>query len=328
MRAAAHGFIKDQLKKSNAFRSLEKPEIVTSGEFLTPFFCSTEKLCNSGGVAEALAKWGENGDLLIDYAIEQTRVNRAFGKTIEIITEQAVELFSRCPGKYSPAISGGQRRDWIFSGPVAYNLGLPHITLYKQTPGHSAYADRVELRQPGGGTEQVEGKLHYSVLHIADLLTKGSSIYRNDPLGGRKVGWVPMLIDRESEICCLLSVVSRLQGGEQLLREIGIAQSALIRINRDFVGQYGQDPESELDFIEDPIRWTQTYLLHHGPSVLLDHLHPEDPKLPRTISFIRKYEDFITEADMRNLFEEKACRLFETGLDELLHGTLREPVAV
>ena len=120
----SHSTISKLLVKTGAFKDLDEPVILTSGE-LGIYYINTEKLCPDDG------KWkeyGDNSQAMINHAIKIMRDNRDFREVIDILVEQAEVLL---PRKDAKVISGGQRRDWLFSGPVANRLNLDHISLYK-----------------------------------------------------------------------------------------------------------------------------------------------------------------------------------------------------
>ncbi|NLC67793.1 MAG: orotate phosphoribosyltransferase, partial [Clostridiaceae bacterium] len=101
-------------------------------------------------------------------------------------------------------ISGGERRDWFFSFLLAELLDKPHLTIYKDFKVYEFYKGITTV--PG----TLEGK---SVLHVADLLTEGSSYEKAWIQAIRKIGG----FIRQSVV-----VVDRKQGGRKLLESHGI----------------------------------------------------------------------------------------------------------
>src|SRR3989344_1798195 len=89
-------------------------------------------------------------------------------------------------------ISGGESRDWIFSNPAAYELGKPHLTIYKDKKMIGA---------------DVKGK---RVIHVADLNNEGSS--------PRDI-WVPAIRDADGKIEDIFFFVDRMEDGVGVMKE-------------------------------------------------------------------------------------------------------------
>ena len=112
-------------------------------------------------------------------------------------------------------ISGGERRDWFFSFLLAKLLDKPHLTIYKDFRIYEFHKDKVNL--PG----ILAGK---SILHIADLLTEGSSYERT---------WIPAIRNIEGRIRWSVVVVDRKQGGKNLPERYGIELYPIIEIGKE-----------------------------------------------------------------------------------------------
>lgn len=113
-------------------------------------------------------------------------------------------------------ISGGERRDWFFSLPIAKILNKPHITIYKDL-------DTVITNE--GKTEHLKNLDGGKVLHIADLITEASSYER---------AWIPAIKDKGGQINWSVVVVDRKQGGGELLEKNGIKSFSMINIDIEF----------------------------------------------------------------------------------------------
>lgn len=100
-------------------------------------------------------------------------------------------------------ISGGERRDWFFSNVLAYLLGKPHISIYKDlsTVVSDSNFEKTEAIQ------NLDGK---KVLHIADLITVASSYIR---------AWIPAIRNLGAKICWSCVVVDRMQGEKKKLKQ-------------------------------------------------------------------------------------------------------------
>ena len=216
--------IAQTLVRSGAYRDLDEPVIVTSGEFLTPFFVNAEKLCGDPGMDAFLAEAGGRDDAVIEHACSLAEGGE-FGGVVDEIAGVVAAI-----GRVRPvaAISGGQRRDWLFSGPVSRRLGLVHLSLYKQAPGQGPAEDRVVARSAAGAETGTEVAAGATVVHVVDMLTAASSCYSSDPVSGREVGWIPMLRSRGAVVHDLVAVVSRRQGGEEALSRVGVAVRSLV----------------------------------------------------------------------------------------------------
>ena len=85
------------------------------------YYVNAEKLCQDGG---KFKEYGEDSGAMIQHAVKMMEEHPTFEEVIDILVEKVKEV-------KGDTISGGQRRDWIFSGPVAAKLDMPHISLYK-----------------------------------------------------------------------------------------------------------------------------------------------------------------------------------------------------
>lgn len=110
-------------------------------------------------------------------------------------------------------ISGGERRDWFFSLPVAERLNKKHITIFKDL-------SMVVFEQ--GTVAPVTDIQGANVLHIADLITEASSYER---------AWIPAIASIHGTLTDSLVVVDRNQGGRALLETHNIRSHALCGIN-------------------------------------------------------------------------------------------------
>ena len=107
-------------------------------------------------------------------------------------------------GDLVDAISGGETRDWMFSYPVAANLGLPHFSVYKN--GRTFGAD-------------INGKY---VLHLADLNNEGSS---------SRDYWIPALIQAGGFVRDMAFFVDRMEAGRQVMQDLGLDARALVLLD-------------------------------------------------------------------------------------------------
>ena len=101
-------------------------------------------------------------------------------------------------------ISGGETRDWIFSGPVSNKLQKPHAMLYKN--GKTVGAPISEA----------------NVVNVADLNNEGSSI---------RDYWVPIIKKSGGKISDVFFYVDRMEDGVQVVKDAGLRSHAAVRLN-------------------------------------------------------------------------------------------------
>lgn len=213
------------LFETNAFKVAEagNPFWYTSGK-LGPYFINVDYLYGS---AEDSAKLLEKIDnllinsskeeiplLLYDEIMEHYEKNEIFKTTIDKLVEYVETHFEVNLIDY---ISGGERRDWYFSIPIANLLGKPHITIYKDLTTVVSTCDFEESTT----ITTLPGK---RVLHVADILNTGSSFER---------AWVPAINNLGSKINWALYTVDRNQSGSKNLLELGIQPYAVIELNEE-----------------------------------------------------------------------------------------------
>jgi hypothetical protein len=228
-------WMSELLFEMGGFEDLDLPTLLAGGD-AGLYYVHTERLMGDGG---RYKEYQDNSQELIQHTKRMMFENPAFGEIIGFLTNETLCLFPNGEVDDNCVISGGQTRDWVFSGPVAARLDIPHVSLYKQEDGKE---DKIEVVLPGGEIDKdfnLEGK--YSI-HIVDLITEGSSIYRE--IDGIKKGWIPMLKNQDVEVKDLVSVVDRMQGGPQNLEAQRVKAHSFIKINEKFLRKYSKFPES------------------------------------------------------------------------------------
>lgn len=308
--------IEDLLVRSGAYRDLPEPLIVTSGEFLTPFFVNAEKLCGDPEMDAFLAAHGGSDREVISHSISLAS-RSPFEELVGAIAAHASSLLDHAA---KPAISGGQRRDWLFSGPVARRLSLPHISLYKQAPGQEAAADRLVLRSPSGEELPARELRGLTVVHVVDMVTAASSCISRDPLSGRETGWVPMLRASGAEVRDLIAVVSRKQGGEEALAQVGVRAHSFAVVDEAFLLRRARSPADAVAFYRDPAEWTRAYLRGHGCGLLLAYLVDDPKKYPRLFKFLTLHRAFLQEEGFWEPLDQAATARLGKGLAALTAG--------
>ena len=264
------------LFKTNAFRVCpeNKPFWLTSG-LISPYFVNTHFLYGNESDSVQLLNFITNSletesktdlpGMIFEKVSEQYESNEIFKATIDSLLSLIEENINTQEIEY---VSGGERRDWYFSMMIAYLLGVPHITLFKD---QSAVVSTCDFEE---STEVTELK-NKKVLHVADLLTKASS-YVNY--------WAPAIEKLGSKILWSAVVVDRLEGGDETLKNLNIESLSLVKLNNSLF-----EEAHELDIITDtqlnmlkefkinPYTYMRNFLISH-PEFLENALNSDDQK--------------------------------------------------
>ena len=233
-----------------------QPFWYTSGK-LGPFYINTQFLYGSEAAANSLLKTIEEacaGDKMAFYDKVWADISAQldscpiFAQLIDLLTEAAAKL-------NADFISGGERRDFFFSMPVAKKLGLGHLSIFKDLS--SVYTDANGVSMPSDQAN-LAGK---KSVHIADLITVASSYIR---------AWIPAVEALGAKIAYSLAVVDRDQGGTEILEKAGCPLTTLITIKPELFEQakaLGRvtDAQAELvnSFIADPDKFMHDFLVAH-----------------------------------------------------------------
>ena len=193
-----------------------QPFWYTSGK-LGPFYINTQFLYGSEEAANALLTVIEQacaGDKLRFYDKVYGEIEKQLAACP--IYRQLIDLMTEAARKMDvDFVSGGERRDFFFSMPVARKLGLGHLSIFKDLS--SVYTDANGVSMPA---EQASLSGKRSV-HIADLVTVASSYIR---------AWIPAVEGLGAKIACSLAVVDRDQGGSKILADAGCPLTTLVVI--------------------------------------------------------------------------------------------------
>ncbi len=224
------------LFETTAFRVCQnnKPFWYTSGK-IGPFYINTQFLYGSENEATELLNFmNENlnnkvelPEMIFKRVKKQYEENAIYKYTIDEIIKNVKEKIDIDSIDY---ISGGERRDWFFSNIVAYLLRKPHVTIYKDL-------SLIESNYNFSENKAVESLENKKCLHIADLITTASSYTKR---------WVPAIENAKGKINYSISVVDRVQGGEEILAGIGIESISLIKLDGSLFTQ-----AKELNIIND-----------------------------------------------------------------------------
>ena len=264
------------LFKTNAFKICEenKPFWYTSGK-IGPYFVNTQFLYGSEDDANSLLNFidkelaeTEKTDIpghLFEKVYEQYENNEIYKAVIDTLKDY---ISTNIDTNYINYVSGGERRDWYFSIMIAYLLGKPHITIYKDLTTVVSTCDFEESTE----VTKLEGQ---RVLHIADLLNQASSFER---------AWIPAIRNLGSDIFWSAVIVDRMQGGDDLLKENRIESLSLIKVDTALFEkalELGIINENQLGmlkrFTADPDGSMKEFLLAH-PSFLQDSLNSDNER--------------------------------------------------
>jgi len=220
------------LYKTKAFECFEnnQPFWYTSGK-IGPYYINTHYLYGSKQSAEGLLNEINNSlnnkQELIKHLnkkiYENYKNNITYKEIIDELLEKAFRIESEGRIDY---ISGGERRDWFFSFAVARILNKKHITIFKDGTvlifdGNSEEFIISDIEKQNSSYLEENCK----IVHVTDLVTEASSF---------ETYWVPALKKIGLQIHSCISVVDRLQGGSEKLKEFDINLLSIFKIDKEF----------------------------------------------------------------------------------------------
>jgi orotate phosphoribosyltransferase len=207
------------------------------------------------------------------------------------------------------AVSGGELADLLFSVPVAFELGLPHLAIRKQPKGYGTGGRLIGEVNPGS-----------SFAHVSDLITSGTSALQ----------WIDAIREAGGVVNDYLVVFDRKQGGREALDRKGVRVHSLLELDNDFMsfalGQ-GSLTDAQMDavqeYLADPERWSVGYL-RRNPRFLTERITASGGRMSRSEGLevlTQGYPELITEVGAK-----VRRRLREVGLDEDLLGQNHKPL--
>ena len=241
-----------------------QPFWYTSGK-LGPFYINTQFLYGSEAAANALLAVIERacaGDRLAFYDTVYAEIEAQLAACP--IYAQLIDLLCDAARTMDvDFVSGGERRDFVFSMPVARKLGLGHLSIFKDLS--TVYTDKDGRSMPSEAAE-LSGKRS---VHIADLITVASSYVR---------AWIPAVEALGAKITRSLAVVDRDQGGSKILADAGCPLTTLVVIKPELfetAQKLGRITDKQLalvrSFIANPDQFMTDFLLAH-PDFLASEL--------------------------------------------------------
>ncbi len=264
------------LFKTNAFKICEenKPFWYTSGK-IGPYFVNTHFLYGNENDAQQFLN-------LIDYQLENvsktlipTNLFQSVLKQYEnnsiyktVVDNLLNFIKTNIDLNLIDYISGGERRDWYFSIIIAYLLKKPHITIYKDL-------SCIQSTYNFDESYQIDKLNDKNILHVADLLNTASSYVRS---------WVPAIQAIGAKITSSIVVVDRMQGGDEVLNNLGIKSLSLLQINQELFEkskELGIINQAQLEmlekFTENPDKCMRDFLIKH-PEFLESSINSTDSK--------------------------------------------------
>ena len=233
-----------------------QPFWYTSGK-LGPFYINTQFLFGSEAAANELLAVIEAacaGDKLAFYDAVWARIAQQLA-TCPIYAQLIDLLCDAARTMDVDFVSGGERRDFFFSMPVARKLGLGHLSIFKDLSCVYTDKDGVSMDAAQAG---LAGK---KSVHIADLITVASSYIR---------AWIPAVESLGARIAYSLAVVDRDQGGSDILAKAGCPLTTLVTIKPELFEQakaLGRITDAQValvnSFIADPDKFMHDFLIAH-----------------------------------------------------------------
>ncbi|MFH1420782.1 MAG: hypothetical protein ABIG30_02335, partial [Candidatus Aenigmatarchaeota archaeon] len=273
------------------------PVLLTSGE-VGIYYINTEKIAQDDG---EFNRFGDDSGAMITHAIKMVEEHPSFGEVIDRVSESVKSiLYATRTDCDTLIISGGQRRDWLFSGPVAAKLDLLHASIYKD--------GEIEVVNPHDGKKRDFSLGGVHAFHVADLLTEGSSFYRLE--NDIERGWVPALRNQGAEIRDAVVIVTRLQGGEEMLAKQGVNVHSFVAIDEDFLRTHSGRSEIAVAYQRNPSEWTEAYLRENGALAFVDAFNPAGGKQDRAMKFLQRYGGVLKDSGHWDALHEAVTQKF------------------
>ena len=276
--------IEKELFRTGALKisGTETPFWYTSGTF-GPFYINTHFLFGGEKMAvEALEFIDYNKKDKYDFPAVMTRFllefynnNSEYKAVVDYLLEIITANIDTDDIDY---ISGGERRDWFFSYIIAYLLHKKHITIYKST---------VMILSENGSSDRITEGHGKRTLHIADLITEGSSYYKF---------WLPSLQKAGIAMPWTLAVVDRQQGGSARLASNGIKVLTGTVFGKHLFEEAiagGKITQGQFrmvrNYMQNPTEFMRKFIMDH-PEFLKKSIEKDEKTRARAVSFIKRNE--------------------------------------
>ena len=215
-----------------------------------PFYVNTElvlgKELSVRLLSEITAIVADNADpkmraKMLEPLIMQTYESNPFFQSI--IETMEAKLKESCPEGSFSIISGGERRDWLFSIPLAKKIGIKHIYLFKNGDFYCSQ-------------ETETGEV---AVHVADLINNAASYFDT---------WMPSLEKHGMKCLAALAVISRGNNGVDRLKANGQKVITLNSVDIEFFEACCEKnlvEKAVVDelrvFFDSPQEWASSYVI-------------------------------------------------------------------
>lgn len=236
----------------------DKPFWYTSGK-IGMYFINAEFLYGSeeeskallANVDEALNNHQTLPKKVFDEVFSQYNSNEIYKATIDSLVETIKNSINLDEIDY---ISGGERRDWVFSNMVAYILKKPHISVFKDLTAWVSDSDFSKTEE----VVTLEGK---KCLHVSDLINTAASYVR---------AWVPIIEKLGGKMEWTITIVDRMQGGAEILAGYGVKTYSLVKVDKNLFkmalekGAISSEQYDMIDkYIDSPFETMKQFLISH-----------------------------------------------------------------
>lgn len=258
----------------------ETPFWYTSGTF-GPFYINTHYLFGDEEHASKALEFIDNNKkdkydfpgIMTRYVLDFYNTNDKYKSIIDFLISLIKENVDLSKINY---ISGGERRDWFFSYICAYLLHKPHLTIFKNL---------IIIKSVNGSSDRIFDGSGEKVLHIADLVTEGSSYFQY---------WIPALKKVNFIMTDTMTVVDRQQGGVAALTVAGIHVITGSVFNKSLFEnaiKEGKITLSQFDMIKrymkSPDGFMREFVSSH-PEFLRNSIDKDEKTRERAIAFIKR----------------------------------------
>lgn len=258
----------------------ETPFWYASGTF-GPFYINTHFLFGGEESATKALEFIDNNKkdkydfpgIMTRYALDFYNTNEKYKHIIDNLINLIKENVNIDEIDY---ISGGERRDWFFSYICSYLLQKPHLTIFKNL---------IIMKSVNGNSDRLFDGEGRRVLHIADLVTEGSSYYKY---------WIPALKKINLNMPVTLAVVDRQQGGVADLISSGIhviTGAVFSKSLFESALKEGKITLSQFEMIKrymkSPDNFMREFVSSH-PDFLRESIDKDEKTRERTIAFIKR----------------------------------------
>ena len=224
---------------------------------------------------------------VFDEVLAQYNSNEIYKSTVDELVKTIENKVSVSEIDY---IAGGERRDWFYSNMVAYLLKKPHITIFKDLSAVVSNSDFTETEH----VTDIEGK---NVFHVSDLITEAVS-YVN--------AWIPAIKNINGNMKWTATIVNRMQGGDERLKEYGVETYPLAKVDKNLFktalenGSITEDQYNIIDkYIDNPDETMKEFLLSH-PEFVKESLKGTGKTLKRATKCV---EDDIYNINLKELIK-------------------------